>query len=53
MARLFINNDVASRETFLPGHVFVFGGFMFGANPTGRVEQVDCYTLTTRSGLET
>ena len=41
MARLFINDDAASRETFLPGQVFVFGGFVLRANSIGRLEQVD------------
>ena len=43
MARLFINNDAMSRETFLPGQVFVFGGFVLRANSIGRLEQVDSY----------
>ena len=43
MARLFINNDAVSRETFLPGQVFVFGGFVLRANSIGRLEQVDSY----------
>ena len=32
MAHLFINNYAASREIFLPGQVFVFGGFVLHAN---------------------
>ena len=43
MAHFFINNDAASRETFLPGKVFVFGGFVLRANSIGRLEQVDSY----------
>ena len=43
MAHLFINNDAASRETFLPGQVFVFGGFMLRANSISHLEQVDSY----------
>ena len=43
MARLFINDVVVSRETFLPGQVFVFGGFVLHANSIGHLEQVDSY----------
>ena len=43
MTHLFINDDAASRETFLPGQVFVFGGFMLRANSSGHLEQVDSY----------
>ena len=43
MAHLFSNGDAMSRETFLPGHVFVFGGFVLRANLTGRLQQVDSY----------
>ena len=43
MTRLFINKDAASRETFLPRQVFVFGGFLLHANLIGRLEQVDSY----------
>ena len=53
MARPFINDDATSRETFLPGQVFVFGGFVLRANSTGHLEQVNGYALATRSGLET
>ena len=43
MAHLFINNDVASRETFLPGQFFVFGGFVLCAISIGCLEQIDSY----------
>ena len=43
MAHLFVNDDAASRETFLPGQVFVFGGFVLRANSIGRLEQIDSY----------
>jgi hypothetical protein len=43
MARLIINNDAVSGETFLPGHIFVFGGFALRANSTGQLEQIDSY----------
>ena len=52
MARLVINNDAVSGETFLPGQLFVFGGFVLRANSTGHLEQVDNYAQVTRSGLE-
>ena len=43
MAYLSINNDVASKEIFIPAQVFVFGGFVLRANSIGRLEQVDSY----------
>ena len=43
MAHLFINDDAASREIFLPRQVFVFGGFVLRANSIGHLEQVDSY----------
>ena len=43
MARSVINNDVVSGETFLPSHLFVFGGFALCANSVGRLEQIDSY----------
>ena len=38
MARGIIDNDVVSRETFLSGQLFVFGGFALHANSTGHLE---------------
>ena len=43
MARLFINDDAVSKETFLLGKVFMFGGFVLRANSTGHLEHVDSY----------
>ena len=43
MARLIINNNVVSGETFLPGQLFVFGGFALRANSIGHLEQIDSY----------
>ena len=43
MARLIINNDAVSGETFLPGQLFVFGGFVLRANSAGHLEQIDSY----------
>ena len=38
-----INNDAVQGETFLPGQIFVFGGFALRANSLGRLEQIDRY----------
>ena len=43
MARLVIDKDAISGETFLPGQLFVFGGFVLHANSTDHLEQVDRY----------
>ena len=43
MARSIIYNDAVSRETFLPGHILVFGGFALRANSIGHLEQIDNY----------
>ena len=43
MAHLFVNNEAASRENFLPGQVFVFSGFVLHANSIGRLEKVHSY----------
>ena len=43
MARLVIDDDAVSGETFLPSQLFVFGGFVLRANSTGHLEQVDSY----------
>jgi hypothetical protein len=43
MARSIINNDAVSGENFLPGQLFVFGGFALRANSIGRLEQIDSY----------
>ena len=52
MAPSIINNTVRE-ETFLPGQIFVFGGFALRANSLGHLEQIDSYALAVRSGLET
>ena len=41
MASLIINNDAVQGETFLPGQIFVFGGFALGANSLGHLEQIE------------
>src|SRR5215216_2592744 len=44
MARLVIDNGTVSGDTFLPGQLFVFGGFMLCARSTVHLEQVDSFT---------
>ena len=43
MARSIIYNDAVSGETFLPGQMFVFGGFALHANSICHLEQIDSY----------
>ena len=43
MAPLIINNDTVQGETFLPGQIFVFGGFALRANSFGYLEQIESY----------
>ena len=38
-----IANDTVQGETFLPGQIFVFGGFALRANSLGHLEQIDSY----------
>ena len=38
-----VNNDAVCGETFLPGQLFVFGGFILCANSIGHLEQIDSY----------
>ena len=44
MAPSIIINDAVQGETFLPGQVFVFGGFALQANSLGHLEQIDSRT---------
>ena len=44
MAPSIIFNDAVQGEVFLPGQIFVFGGFILRANSLGHLEQVDSYT---------
>ena len=39
-------NNAVQGETFLPGQIFVFGGFALRANSLGHVEQIDSYALS-------
>ena len=43
MAPSIIYNGAALGEVFLPGQIFVFGGFALRANSLGHLEQVDSY----------
>ena len=43
MAPSIIYNNTALREVFLPGQIFVFGGFALRANSLGHLEQIDSY----------
>ena len=52
MAPSIINNNVVQGETFLPGQIFVFGGFSLRANSLGHLEQIDSYALAIKTGLE-
>ena len=42
MASPTLNSSVQG-ETFLPGQIFVFGGFALRANSLGHLEQIDSY----------
>ena len=43
MAPSIVNDDAVQGETFLPGQIFVFGGFALRANLLGHLEQIDSY----------
>lgn len=45
MAPLIISKDEVQGETFLPGQIFVFGGFALWANSLGHLEQIESYAL--------
>ena len=42
-ASSIINHDAVQGETFLPGQIFVFGGFALRANSFGHLEQIESY----------
>ena len=44
MAPSIICNDAALGEVFVPGQIFVFGGFALRANSLGHLEKIDNYT---------
>ena len=43
MAPSIIGNDAIQGEVFLPGQIFVFGGFVLRANSLGHLEQIESY----------
>ena len=43
MAPSIVHNNAVQGETFLPGQIFVFGGFALRANSLGLLEQIDSY----------
>ena len=45
MAPSIINSDAVQGDTFLPGYIFVFGGFALRANSLGHLEQIESYAL--------
>ena len=52
MAPTIIDSDAVQGVTFLPGQIFVFGGFALRANLLGHLERLKVTPLATRSGLE-
>ena len=48
MAPTIIGSDVVQGETFLPGQIFVFGGFALRANSLGHLEQIESYAPSHR-----
>ena len=52
MAPSIIGNDAVQGEVFLPGQIFVFGGFALRANSLGQLEQIEATPLAVRSDLE-
>ena len=43
MAPSIIKNDMVQGKTFLPGQIFIFGGFALWANSLGHLEQIESY----------
>ena len=43
MAPSIIDSDAVQGETFLPGQLFVSGGFALRANSLGHLEQIESY----------
>ena len=44
MAPSIVDSDAVQGETFLPGQIFIFGGFVLPASSLGHLEQIDSYT---------
>ena len=47
-----IGNDAVQGEVFLPGQIFVFGGFTLRANSLGHLEQIESYAPGHQVGFE-
>ena len=43
MAPTIIDSNAVQGETFLPGQIFVFGGFALRASSLGYLEQIESY----------
>ena len=43
MASSIVNHDAVQGDTFLPGQIFIFGGFALRANSLGHLEQIGNY----------
>ena len=43
MAPSIIGNDAIQGEVFLPGQIFIFGGYVLRANSLGHLEQIESY----------
>src|ERR687897_198415 len=43
MAPSIISNDTIQGEVFLPGQIFIFGGFALRANSLSHLEQIESY----------
>ena len=43
MGSWLVNRHAVRDETFLPGQIFVFGGFALRANLLGHLEQIESY----------
>src|SRR4051812_21304364 len=43
MAHSIIGNDAVHGEVFLPGQIYIFGGFALRANSLGHLEQIESY----------
>ena len=43
MAPSIIASDAVQGEAFLPGQIFIFGGFALRANSLGHLEQIESY----------
>ena len=52
MAPTIINGDAVQGETFLPGQIFVFGGFALRANHLAIWSRSKASALAVRSDLE-